>query len=82
MRYDEAVALVINVISTSRSIDPGLLSPSTNLAEDLGFDSLDAAELLAAFHTKVGQKMAVDDISQLTTVDGVAKLLAVQEVTG
>jgi len=75
----QAVQLVIDVVSTSRAIDPGLLSQETNFVDDLGFDSLDASELLAALHGATGRQLAITDLSELRTVGQVARALAVQE---
>jgi len=76
----EAIDLVISVVSTSRALDPALLSGSTNFVADLGFDSLDAAELLAALHRKTGRRLPVTDLSQLQTVEQAAKALIAEEV--
>ncbi len=76
----DAVQLVIEVVSRSRTVDPALLDESTNFVEDLGFDSLDASELLASLHGRTGRRLAVTDLSQLQTVGQVAKALVAQEV--
>jgi len=76
----EAIDLVISVVSSSRALDPALLSGSTNFVADLGFDSLDAAELLAALHRKTGRRLPVTDLSQLQTIEQAAKALIAEEV--
>jgi acyl carrier protein len=80
MDEQEATDLVISVVSTSRALDPALLSGSTNFVEDQGFDSLDAAELLAALHRKTGRRLPVTDLSQLQTIEQAAKALIAEEV--
>jgi acyl carrier protein len=80
MHEGEAVELVIAVVSKSRAVDPSLLSGSTHFVDDLGFDSLDASELLAALHSATGRRLAITDLSELETVGQVAKALVAQEV--
>jgi len=80
MDEQQAVELVVAVVAKSRAVDPALLNESTRFVDDLGFDSLDASELLAALHKATGRHVAVDDLSQLQTIGQVAKALTVQEV--
>lgn len=80
MDEQEAMELVIRVVAKSRAVDPALLNGSTRFVDDLGFDSLDASELLAALHRETGRQLAVADLSQLQTVGQVAKALTAQEV--
>lgn len=80
MDHQQAVDLVVGILARTRAIDPTLIQPQTRLVDDLGFDSLDASELLAALHRDTGRQLAVDDLSQLRTVGQVADALAAQEV--
>jgi acyl carrier protein len=80
MDVEQALNLVIDVVSRSRALDPALLSPSTRFVEDLGFDSLDASELLAALHSRTGHRLDISDLSSLQTVGQVARTLVVEEV--
>jgi acyl carrier protein len=50
-------------------VDPSQVSADTNLVEDLGFDSLDAAELLAALHQETGLQLDVCSIKDVKTVN-------------
>jgi acyl carrier protein len=77
----QAVDLVIEVVSTSRALDPALLSGSTNFVDDLGFDSLDASELLAALHRRTGRQLPITALSELQTIDQAAKALVAGEET-
>lgn len=79
MNNAEATEIVIGLISRIRGIDRRLITPSTNLTEDLGIDSLDASELLAGLHTRTGKLLSVTDISELTTVSALADALADKE---
>jgi acyl carrier protein len=80
MDEQQAVELVIAVVAKSRAVDPALLNATTRFVDDLGYDSLDASELLAALHSATGRRVAVDDLSQLQTIGQVAKALTAQEV--
>lgn len=81
MGEQEAIDLVIEVVSTSRALDPALLSGSTHFVDDLGFDSLDASELLAALHRKTGRQLLITDLSELQTISKAAKALMAREKT-
>jgi acyl carrier protein len=73
---EQAVALVTRLVCRSRHLDPSQVLAETNLADDLGFDSLDAAELLAALHKETGRQLSLDSIADIQTVSGIAKTLA------
>jgi acyl carrier protein len=74
---EQAIALVTNLVCQGRSLDPSLISPTTNLVDDLGFDSLDAAELLAALHKETGRQLNVDSIEGFQSVKDIARSLVV-----
>lgn len=80
MDHQKAVDLVVGILARTRAMEPSLLTPDTRLVDDLGFDSLDASELLAALHRDTGRQLAVSDLSQLQTVGQVADALVGQEV--
>jgi acyl carrier protein len=81
MDHQKAVDLVVGILARTRAMEPSLLTPDTRLVDDLGFDSLDASELLAALHRDTGRQLAVSDLSQLQTVGQVADALVGQEVS-
>jgi acyl carrier protein len=74
----QAIELVTRIICHSRQLDPEQVFPGTQLEEDLGFDSLDAAELLAALHKETGRQLQADSIGEMQTVSGVARILVRQ----
>ena len=80
MDEQQAMDLVMRLVARGRGVDVRALSPETSLVEDLGFDSLDASELLAALHTETGDSMQLSDISELRTIGDVASALSKQEV--
>ncbi|MEU3161547.1 acyl carrier protein [Streptomyces griseoincarnatus] len=81
MTQEKAVEVLSALICRGRHISPDSISPDTNLVDDLGFDSLDAAELLAAVHKETGQQLDVSSVKDFLTVEGLAKKLS-DSVTG
>ncbi|WP_162794716.1 acyl carrier protein [Nonomuraea lactucae] len=77
MTEGEAVDLVSKLISRGRSIPLRDISPETHLVSDLGLDSLDAAELLAALHAETGKQLDFTSMEDFQTVGSVAKILLV-----
>ena len=73
MSEEEAVALITGLICSARSIDRALVTETTDLAADLGFDSLDAAELLAGIHQETGLAIDVTSVKDMLTVRGIAR---------
>jgi acyl carrier protein len=83
MTEQETTGLVVDLICRQRHLDPSQVSETTNLREDLGFDSLDAAELLTALHKETGRHLGVDSMADVTTVgDLVRGVLASQDHEG
>ena len=68
--------MVTNLICRARHLDASQVSGSTNLANDLGFDSLDAAELLAALHKETGLQLDIDSIQGMQAIGDIARGLA------
>lgn len=53
-------------------MDESQVSETTNLTDELGFDSLDAAELLAALHEETGMQLDVDSMTEIKTIRDIA----------
>ncbi|MFF5173730.1 acyl carrier protein [Micromonospora sp. NPDC000089] len=81
MDEQQALALVTSLVARGRGVDVRALSPETSLVDDLGFDSLDASELLAALHTETGTHLPLSDLSDLRTIGDVGRALTQQEAT-
>jgi acyl carrier protein len=77
MGENEAVELVTNLICRLRRVEPSQVPLDEDLGDALGFDSLDAAELLAAVHKATGRELDVTCALDVRTVSGIAKRLAV-----
>jgi acyl carrier protein len=81
MDEQQAVELVTRLVARGRGVDVRTLTPETDLIDDLGFDSLDASELLAALHTETGAHVPLSDLSELRTIGDIGRALTKQEVT-
>ncbi|TDD75667.1 acyl carrier protein [Actinomadura darangshiensis] len=80
MHEKEAVELISKIIGRTRGIPARDISADTRLADDLGLDSLDAAELLAMLHRETGTMLDATSVKDFETVQSVAsRLLAAQE---
>jgi acyl carrier protein len=78
MEYNDAVELVTRLVCGFRRVDPAQLAETDDLAETLGFDSLDAAELVAALHKETGREFAAASPQDLRTVQVIATSLVEQ----
>jgi acyl carrier protein len=72
----EASALITKLICRARRIEPAQVSQTADLPDELGFDSLDAAELLAALHKETGLQLNIDSMDGMRTVTDIARSLA------
>lgn len=75
MTEEQAISLVVRLVCESRRLDLSQVSATTNLVDDLGLDSLDAAELLAALHQETGHQLDLDSLQDFQTVRGIAQRL-------
>jgi acyl carrier protein len=76
MGYDDAVEMVTRLVCRFRTLDSSQLTATDDLADTLGFDSLDAAELVAAIHQETGRELGVTSYQDLRTVQNIASHLA------
>lgn len=76
MTEQEAADLVARLVCQGRQLDPSQVSETTDLVDELGFDSLDAAELLATLHKETGRQLDVGSINDIKTVSAIARSLA------
>lgn len=72
MEEKEAMDLVKKLVCRGRNLLPEAISGETCLVDDLGFDSLDAAELFVAFQQETGREVDVTNLSDVRTVGELA----------
>jgi acyl carrier protein len=80
MEYDDAVELVTRLVCRFRQVDATQIGPTDDLAATLGFDSLDAAELVAAIHKETGRELGATSFQELRTVQNIARYLTEEKV--
>jgi acyl carrier protein len=71
----EATDLVTRLVCRGRHLDPSQVSDTASLVDEFGFDSLDAAELLAALHQETGLQLDVCSITDIKTIGDIARSL-------
>ncbi|MDR9861551.1 MULTISPECIES: acyl carrier protein [Pseudomonas] len=59
---------VITIISEQLGVDRDLVVPSANFVEDLGADSLNAAELVMALENLLQTEISDEEVERITTV--------------
>ncbi|MDR3196658.1 MAG: acyl carrier protein [Planctomycetaceae bacterium] len=62
---------VINIIAGQLGSDPATITAETDIANDLGADSLDLAELMIAFEEEFNINIDESDAQNITTVGDV-----------
>jgi acyl carrier protein len=76
MEYDSAVDLVTQLVCRIRNIAAEQVNPADDLADALGFDSLDAAELVATIQRETGKELEVDSFNDLRTIEKISQRIA------
>jgi acyl carrier protein len=72
MEYVDAVELVTRLVCSSRRVDVTQIGVADDLGDALGFDSLDAAALVAAIHKETGRELPATSFQDLRTVQSIA----------
>jgi len=62
---------IVDIISKQLKADADEISPSTNIMEDLGADSLDVVELLMAIEETFGVSVPDEDVTGLKTIQDI-----------
>lgn len=63
------------VLVAQLAVKPEMVKPDAKVTDDLGADSLDAIELVAALEEKFGISIPEDDAKQIATVADVISLV-------
>ena len=66
------------ILRDSFEIDPALITPDTNLFEDLDLDSIDAVDLAIRLQEITGKRIRPQEFKTIRTVDDV--VLAVRQL--
>jgi acyl carrier protein len=71
----ESVEMVTRLVCRLRKVDVSQVPPDADLVNTLGFDSLDAAELVAAIHQETGRELNAESMDDLRSVESIARTL-------
>lgn len=64
------------ILVAQLAVKPELVKPESTLNDDLGSDSLDAAEIIIALEEKFGVKISDDEAIKITTVSEIIELVS------
>lgn len=78
MERDEVKSKVIEIIAEQLGRDADSITGASDISNDLGADSLDAAELMIAFEEAFDIDIEEDNSQNLTTVDDVVDQICKQ----
>ena len=69
------------ILSNQFDVEEDSITPETNIADDLGADSLDAVELNIALEEQLGLSIADEDRPNMKTVGDIVRYLEALEGT-
>ncbi len=75
MADKDVLQRVINVTAKVLSLDPATIKPGDNFVFDLGAESVQSVQLVAAFEEEFGIEMDEDAALAVSTVDGAAEFI-------
>ncbi len=67
---------ILKVIANVLKVDPKEITPTANFAFDLGADSMQSIELIAAFEEEFGIEMDEERAREVQTVEGAVDFIA------
>ena len=70
---------VKKIIAAQLGADESIITPETDIEDDLGADSLDAVELIVAFEEEFGISVPDDDILAIRTVGDILEYLELEK---
>lgn len=66
---------ITEMLAEQLKMEPEKITPTTDLKEDLGVDSLDLFEFIMALEEELDIEINTDEVSELTTLQEVADYL-------
>lgn len=76
MAQQDVLDRVVKVTARVLSLDPATIKPGDNFVFDLGAESVQSVELVAAFEQEFGIDMDEDAALAVTTVGGAAEFIS------
>ncbi len=74
--YDEIMEKLTEILVDDFEIDRELVTPESNLFDDLELDSIDAVDLAVKLQYFTDKKISPDKFKQIKTVEDVAQTIA------
>jgi acyl carrier protein len=75
MTHDEVIAKINKVLIDEFEVPVDKIRPEAKINEDLGFDSLDAVDMLVLLEESVNTKIDVEKFKQVKTLNDVYELV-------
>jgi acyl carrier protein len=75
MTEEEATELVIGVLARHCGIASYAITPQMHVQDDLGLDSIDAAELLIVLEEHTGSRFELEKVEDIETVADIVRKL-------
>ncbi len=76
MAEEDTLERVVKVTARVLDLDPETIQPNSNFVFDLGAESVQSVELVAAFEEEFGIEMDEDAALAVETVEGAAEFIA------
>ena len=76
MSNDDIRERVIKVVAETLKVDPAQVTPESNFVSDLGAESIQSIELVAAFEDEFDIEMDPDEATAVKTVGGAVEFIA------
>ena len=68
MKQDTISDLVAEILARHTGLEPGQIEPSMHVRDDLGLDSIDAAEIMLLLEQETGRRGELDEAEAIDTV--------------
>ena len=76
MKQDTISDLVIEILARHTGLEPSQIQPSMHVRDDLGLDSIDAAEIMLLVEQETGRRSRLDEASAIGTVSDIITTLS------
>lgn len=75
MTKEEILERVTSVLTQSFDLEPGLVTPTAHLIDDLDLDSIDAIDMVVGLEEETGLDISEDELKSVRVVQDVVDLL-------
>jgi acyl carrier protein len=71
MKQETISDLVIEILARHTGLAPGQITPSMEVRDELGLDSIDAAEIMLLLEQETGRRCELDEAATIDTVSDI-----------